>query len=137
MFVCTVMLPVLDFWRWLKAAGDALDGMLRSGVILNGALELSGQWDRVMEIGAIGLATRDDFESVVGDGLGRSRVMCCDIQRLLTSSSIGMSWILEDQLVHSYKWLRPDTVPPILLVAGALRIWMLSVSGQLLVARIA
>ena len=53
---------VLDLKRRLKAAGDALDGMLRGGVTLSGAHQLSRQWDRILGVGAIGPVTRDDFQ---------------------------------------------------------------------------
>ena len=44
MYCNASMTPVQDLRRWLKAVGDALDGMLRGGVTLNGVLELSRQW---------------------------------------------------------------------------------------------
>ena len=46
------MAPVLYLRRWLKAAGDALDGVLCCGVTLCGALEFPKQWDRSLEFGA-------------------------------------------------------------------------------------
>ena len=39
MLLCIVML------LWRRCFGDALDGMLRGGVSMNGAFELSRHWD--------------------------------------------------------------------------------------------
>ena len=45
--------PVLGLRCRLKAAGDALDGVLRREVTLSRALELSGQWDRILHFGVL------------------------------------------------------------------------------------
>ena len=67
------MAPVLDLRRRLKAAGDALD-VCCVRELPSGALEFSSQWDRILEVGAIGPVTGDDLESA-GAGLGRCRVI--------------------------------------------------------------
>ena len=38
-------------------------------------LELTGQWDRMLELEAVGLVTCVDFESMVGATLGRFRAV--------------------------------------------------------------
>ena len=79
-----------------------------------GSLELTLQWNRILELWAVGPATRADFESVVGAGLGR--LVTLFIRLWLRRENVAVAswkrWILEDPLVHPYKWVRPDMVPP-------------------------
>ena len=117
--------PLLDLRRRLKAVMELVDAMIRYGVSLSRSLELSAQWDKILSIGPLFPVTLDDFQVLRGAGLGDfSHGVCCIHRRLCDFiHSIVVhrrdeairgwrNWIREDPLVHPYKWLRPDLVPP-------------------------
>ena len=69
--------------------------------------------------------TLDDLHVVWGVGLGDFYHVVCDVHRRLSDFLHAIvvhrrdeairgwrNWVREDPLVHPYKWLRPDLVPP-------------------------
>ena len=117
--------PLLDLRRRLKAVMELVDVMLRSGVSLSRSVELSVQWDRILGTGPVFPVTLADYQALRGIGLGDFYHGVCCIHRRLCDfiHSIVVhrrdeairgwrNWIREDPLVHPYKWLRPDLVPP-------------------------
>ena len=117
--------PLLDLRRRLKAVMELVGAMIRYGVSLSRSVELSAQWDRILGIGPLFPVTLADFQVLRGVGLGDFYHGVCDIHRRLCDfiHSIVVhrrdeairgwrNWIREDPLVHPYKWLRPDLVPP-------------------------
>ena len=117
--------PLLDMRRRLKAVMELLDAMIRYGVSLSRSLELSAQWDKILGIGPLFPVTLADFEGLRGVGLGDFYHGVCGIHRRLSDFLHAIvvhrrdeairgwrNWIREDPLVHLYKWLRPDLVPP-------------------------
>ena len=86
---------------------------------------MSAQWDRILGIGPLFPVTLADFQVLRGVGLGDFCHGVCDVHRRLSDfiHSIVVhrqdeavrgwrNWIREDPLVHPYRWLRPDLVPP-------------------------
>ena len=117
--------PLLDMRRRLKAVMELVDAMIRYGVSLSRSIELSAQWDKILSIGPLFPVTLDDFQVLVGVGLGDFYHGVCGIHRRLCDfiHSIVVhrrdeairswrNWIREDPLVHPYKWLGSDLVPP-------------------------
>ena len=56
--------PLLDMRRRFKAVMDVLDSMIRNGVSLSRSVELSAQWDRILDIGPLYPVTLDDLNVV-------------------------------------------------------------------------
>ena len=117
--------PLLDLRRRLKAVMELVDAMIRYGVSLSRSIELSAQWDKILSVGPLFPVTLDDFQALRSTGLGDFHHGVCCIHRRLCDfiHSIVVhrrdeairgwrNWIREDPLVHPYKWLRPDLVPP-------------------------
>ena len=117
--------PLLDLRRRFKAVMELLDAMIRCGVSLSRSLELSAQWDRILAFGPFYPVTLDDLQVVRGVGLGDFYHVVCGIHRRLSDFIHAIvvhrrdeairgwrNWVREDPLVHPYKWLRPDLVPP-------------------------
>ena len=117
--------PLLDMRRRFKAVMDLLDAMIRYGVSLSRSVELTAQWDQILAIGPIYPVTADDLS--VGRGLGIGaffdatagihRRFCKFIHQVVVNRRDEAvrgwpNWIREDPLVHPYRWLRPDLVPP-------------------------
>ena len=61
---------LLDLRRRFKAVGDLLHAMIRDGVTLARSLELTVQWDGVLQIGPVCPLTVQDFEMARSGGLG-------------------------------------------------------------------
>ena len=104
---------------------ELVDAMIRYGVSLSRSVELSVQWDKILSIGPLFPVTFADFEGLLGVGLADfSHGVCCIHRRLCDfihsvvihrrdeAIRSWRNWIREDPLVHPYKWLRPDLVPP-------------------------
>ena len=115
---------LLDLRRRLKAVMELVDA-IRYGVSLSRSIGLSAQWDKILSVGPLFPVTLDDFQALRGAGLGDFHHGVCCIHRRLYDfiHSIVVhrrdeairgwrNWIREDPLVHPYKWLRPDLVPP-------------------------
>ena len=117
--------PLLDMRRRLKAVLGVLDAMIRSGVSLPRSVELTAQWDRILAVGPLHPVTLDDLSSDRGMGIGAFFHAASGIHRRLSDFIHAVvvcrrdeairgwrNWIREDPLVHPYKWLRPDLIPP-------------------------
>ena len=117
--------PLLDMRRRFKAVMDLLDAMIRYGVSLSRSVELTTQWDQIIALGPMYLVTLDDLS--VGRGLGIGaffdvaagvhRRLCDFVHQVVVNRRDEAirrwrNWIREDPLVHPYRWLRPDLVPP-------------------------
>ena len=116
---------LLDMRRRFKAVMDLLGAMIRSGVSLSRSVELTAQWDQILALGPVFLVTLDDLSFDRGLGIGAFFDVASDVHRRLSDfihqvvihcrdSAIRgwRDWIREDPLVHPYRWLRPDLVPP-------------------------
>ena len=62
--------PLLDLRRRLKAVMELVDAMIRYGVSLSRSVELSAQWERILDIGPLFPVTLIDFQALRGAGLG-------------------------------------------------------------------
>ena len=117
--------PLLDMRRRFKAVMDLLDAMVRYGVSLSRSVELTAQWDQILALGPMYPVTEDDLS--VGRDLGIGaffdvaagvhRRLCDFIHQVVVNRRDEAvrewpNWIREDPLVHPYRWLRPDLVPP-------------------------
>ena len=83
------------------------------------------QWDRILAIGPLYPVTLDDLSVIQGVGLGDFYRAVYDVHRRLSDFIHAIvvhrrdeairgwrNWVREDPLVHPYRWLRPDLVPP-------------------------
>ena len=117
--------PLLDMRRRFKAVMDILDAMIRYGVSLSRSVELTAQWDQILALGPMYPVTLDDLS--VGRDLGIGaffdaaagvhRRLCDFIHQVVVHRRDEAvrgwrNWLREDPLVHPYRWLRPDLVPP-------------------------
>ena len=89
------------------------------------SVELTAQWDRILALGPSYLVTLDDLSLGRGLGIGAFFQAASGVHRRLSDFIHQVvvhrrdeairgwrSWIREDPLVHPYRWLRPDLVPP-------------------------
>ena len=117
--------PLLDLRCRLKLVVDLLSAMNRDGVSLARSVELAVQWDAILRVGPIHLVTAEDFLLARGGDLGQCCLVVQGLPRRLSDFIRAVvvyrreeairSWrggLREDPLVHPYKWLRPDLVPP-------------------------
>ena len=117
--------PLLDMRRRLKAVMDLLDAMVRYGVSFSRSVELTAQWDQILALGPVFPVTLDDLSVDRGLGIGALFAVASDVHRRLSDFIHQVvvhrrdeairgwrNWIREDPLVHPYRWLRPDLVPP-------------------------
>ena len=114
--------PLLDMRRRFKAVMDVLDAMSRYGISLSRSVELTAQWDRILALGPMYPVTLDDlsFGRDLGaffDAAGIHRRLSDFIHQVVVhrrdeAIRRWRNWIREDPLVHLYRWLRPDLVPP-------------------------
>ena len=99
--------------------------MIRSGIYLSRSVELAVQWDRILAPGPMYPVTLDDLSINRGVDIGAFFHAASDVHRRLSDFIHEVvvhrraeairgwrSWIREDRLVHPYRWLRPDLVPP-------------------------
>ena len=118
--------PLLDMRRRFKAVVDVLDSMISHGVTIARSVELTAQWSKILSMGPLYPVTFDDLHAVEGFGLGDFRRVVGDVQRRLSDFIHAIvvhrrdeairewrNWLREDPLVHPFKWLRPDLVPPV------------------------
>ena len=111
--------------RRFRAVINVLDSMISHGVTLSRSVELTAQWGRILYIEPLHPIVLDDLHAVEGFGLGDFCRVVGDLQRRLSDfiHSIVVhrrdeaikgwrNWLREDPLVHTYKWLGPDLVPP-------------------------
>ena len=117
--------PLLSMRRRFKAVMDVLDSMIRCGVSLSRSVELTAQWDRILALGPMHPVTFDDLSLGRTLDLGAFFRAASDIHCRLSTFIHQVvvhrrdqavqgwrNWIREDPLVHPYRWLRPDLVPP-------------------------
>ena len=122
--------PLLEMRSRFKAVMDLLDAMIRYGVSLSRSVELTAQWDQILALGPMYPVTLDDLS--VGRDLGIGAVFdvaagvhrrLCDfinqvvVHRRDEAIRGWRNWIREDPLVHPYRWLRPDLLPPFFSVS--------------------
>ena len=117
--------PLLDMRRRFMVVMDLLGAMIRSGVSLSRSVELTAQWDQILALGPVFPVTLDDLSVDRGLGIGAFFDVASDVHRRLSDFIHQVvihrrdaairgwrNWIREDPLVHPYRWLRPDLVPP-------------------------
>ena len=117
--------PLLDMRRRFKVVMDLPGAMIRSGVSLSRSVELTIQWDRILAIGPVYPISPDDLSVDRGQGIGAFLDLASDVHRRLSDFIHQVvihrrdaairgwrSWVREDPLVHPYRWLRPDLLPP-------------------------
>ena len=116
---------LLDMRRRFSAVLCVLDAMLIWDVSLARSVELASQWDKVLAIGPSYPITNCDLAAVQGLGIGGfyevvsgpHRRLCDFIHAVVVHRRDDAvrgwrNWVREDPLVHPYKWLRPELVPP-------------------------
>ena len=122
---CIMMSPLLDLRRRFKLVSELLSAMIRDGVSLARSVELAVQWDAILRVGPNHPISAADFLLArIGD-LGQSCQVVLGLHRSLSDFIHAVvvrrrevairgwrGWLREDPLVHPYKWLRPDLVPP-------------------------
>ena len=121
--------PLLDMRRIFKAVINVLDAVIRGGVSFARAVELTVQWDKILAAGPCYPVTHDDLGEVWVLGIGEFHRVVSGLHRRLSdfihsvvvhrrdeAIRVWRSWILEDPMVHPYKWLRPNLVPPSLFL---------------------
>ena len=117
--------PLVDLRRRFRAVLDVLAAIRRSGFSVSRGLELTRQWDAITVAGPMGTVTSGALERASGLGLVDMEVFVAglhlDLDKFLQAVVRNRrdravqgwkAWILEDPLVHPYRWLRPDLVPP-------------------------
>ena len=90
-----------------------------------GVRRLTAQWDKILALGPMYPVTLDDLSLERGLGIGAFFHAASGVHRRLSDFShrsvvhrrdeairVWRNWIREDPLVHPYRWLRPDLVPP-------------------------
>ena len=116
---------LIDLRRRLRALLDVSGSIRSSGFSVGRGLELTRQWHKVVRAGPQGTVTRDHLDAVarldlfgMGDAVGVTHV---ELDRFLHSVVVRRrdwavqgwrAWLLEDPLVHPYRWLPRDLVPP-------------------------
>ena len=116
--------PLLDMRRRLKVVMDVLGAIIRHGVSLSWSVELTAQWDQVLALGPMYPVTLDDLSLDRALDIG-AFFHAASVHRRLSDIIHQVvvhrrdeairgwrNWIREDPLVHPYRWLRPDLVPP-------------------------
>ena len=104
---------------------DVLRAMVRHGASLARSVELTAQWNGILTAGPLYPVTLGDLLAVEGLGLGEFFRAVSDVHRRLSDFIHAVvvhrrdeairgwrNWIREDPMVHPYRWLRPDLVPP-------------------------
>ena len=97
--------------RRSKAVMDVLDAMIRCGISLSRSVELAAQWNRILAIGPSYPVTLYDLSVVRGVGVGEFHRIVSDVRRHLRDFTHAILLFIDD-LVHPYRWFRPDLVPP-------------------------
>ena len=123
-----IEIPVLPHWLIfvgrLRAVLDVLVAVRRSGFSVSRGLELTRQWDAIVAAGPMGTVTADARERASGLGLADMEVFVAALHLELDKFLQAVvrsrkdravqgwkAWLLEDPLVHPYRWLRPDLFP--------------------------
>ena len=116
--------PLIDLRIRLRSVLDVTGAIGGSGYSLARSLELTRQWWRVLQCGPLGTVTEERLRTVSGLNLPGLEVevglMFDELHKFLHDIVVRRkdcavrgwrAWILEDPLVHPYRWLRPDLVP--------------------------
>ena len=114
--------PLLDLRRRFRLVADLLSALIRDGVGLALSVERAAQWDAILRVGPIHPVSAADFLLARAGDLGQCYQVVLGLHRRLSDFLVvrrrevairgWRSWLREDPLVHPYKWLRPDLVPP-------------------------
>ena len=117
--------PVLDLRRKLKAVLNLLDAIVRCGASLSRDVELSHLWDCIVRLGPLGSVSVEEYVAARACGVGESRRLVAGLYGRVSifvrgivahRRNVGItawrSWLREDPLVHLYRWLRADRLPP-------------------------
>ena len=117
--------PVLDLRRNLKAILDLLDSIIRFGASLSRDVQLVHFWDSVVRLGSLGSVRVEECAAARVCGVLESRGLVDGLYGRVSAFVKGLvahrrsagitawrNWVREDPLVHPYKWLRADLVPP-------------------------
>ena len=117
--------PLLDMRRRLKAVMGVLNSMIRFGISFARSVEPTTQWDKILSVGSCYLVTAGDLDVVLGLGVGEFHHVVAGLHRRLSDFIHSVvvhrrddairgwrNWVREDPLIHPYKWLRPNLVPP-------------------------
>ena len=117
--------PVLDLRRNLTAILDLLDSVVGSGASLARDVQLLRLWDSVVRLGSLGSVHVQEYDAARVCGVGESRRLVAELHGRVSAFVKGLvayrrsagitawrNWLREDPLVHPYKWLRADMVPP-------------------------
>ena len=117
--------PVLDLRRNLKAILDLLDSVIRYGASLARDVQLVHLWDSVVRLGSLGSVRVEEYSAARDCGIVESRDLVAELYGRVSAFVKGLvayrrsagitawrNWVREDPLVHPYKWLRVDLVPP-------------------------
>ena len=120
---------VIVLRRRLGCVPSVLGGIYRNGLTLSRDLELSAQWDAVVSAGPCGPLCRANLDVSPAVGLSsfgdHVRVLHDVVVDFLHKVVVfrrddavrsWRSWLLEDDKVHPYRWLKPDLVAPAPLV---------------------
>ena len=104
---------------------DVLGAMIRHGASLSRSVELTAQWDGILNVMPLYPFTFGDVHAVEGSGPGDFHRVVSDVHCRLSDFIHGVvvhrrdeairgwrNWLGEDPLVHTYKWLRSDLVHP-------------------------
>ena len=112
--------------RRLGCVLSVLDGISKNGLTLSRDLELSVQWDAIVSAGpcgplcsanlaispAVGLPCFGDHVRVLYDVVVVDFLHKVVVYRKDAAARGWRSWMLEDDKVHPYRWLKPDLVAP-------------------------
>ena len=108
--------PLIHLRRRLRSVLDVVAAISRSGYSLARGLELTRQWSKVLQCGPLGTVTEGAFAygfwSLGLTGFGVEVGAYIVVRRKDCAVRGWRAWILEDPLMHPYRWLRPDLVPP-------------------------
>ena len=117
--------PLLDLRRRVKVVGDVLGEMVRSGFSSSRFLELTAQWNCVLEVRLVHRISAGDLVCAQGVGLGWFHEVVCALHGRLSdfvhrvvvmrrddANRSWRNWLREDPLVRPYRWLRPELVLP-------------------------
>ena len=117
--------PVLDLRRKLRAVLNLLDAIVRCGASLVRDVELSHLWDCIVRLGPLGSVSVEEYVAARTCGVGESRRLVAGLYDRVSifvrgivahRRNVGITawrnWLREDPLVHPYRWLRADRLPP-------------------------
>ena len=113
--------PVLDLRRRLRAVLN----LVRCGASLVRDVELSHLWDCIVRLGPLGSVSVEEYVAARTCAVGECRRLvaglydrvCIFVRGIVAHRrNVGITawrnWLREDPLVHPYRWLRADRLPP-------------------------